>query len=70
MSEFPTDEVTLSMLEAACQPDAEGPSTVTTMLAFGAEHVGVEDGIDVYEGGYHPNEVILALVAEVRRLRD
>lgn len=78
MSEFPTDDVTLGMLEAACIGDDEG-THLMDMLGFGSvdtgtyEHHDPETGdtfqFETRAGGFHPNDVILALIDEVRQLR-
>lgn len=77
---FPVDDVTLSILEMACQADDDGSSHLMEFLTFGSEELApyeyfdteVNDvvSIGVYAGGYHPNDVILALIEEVRRLRS
>lgn len=68
---FPVDDVTLAIVESACLPDGEDdPSTLSQVLTFESELVGTAGDIDYYMGGWHPNDVILALIAEVRRLRD
>lgn len=73
---FPVDDVTLAMLEASCDAsnNDDGMSHLAEFLSFGAEPLEpyvTEDGdeIPIYAGGYHHTDVILALVAEIRRLR-
>lgn len=61
---FPVDDVTLDLLHRAVRPpedDAE-QSSLFDLLALMDDMAG-EDA------GYHPNDVIAALVDEVRRLR-
>lgn len=75
---FPVDDVTLGMLEAACIGDDEG-SHLMDMLGFGSVDTGTYVHYDqetgdrmefrTRAGGYHPNDVILALIGEVRSLR-
>ncbi len=61
---FPTDQTTLDLLDRAVRPDAER-SAVDDLLALIAGLAGVADP----EERYHTNDVIGALLGEVRRLR-
>jgi hypothetical protein len=78
---FPTDDVTLLLLDAACQmnPDS-GHTELTSFLEMGSRvksEALLDDGLVPsyfveHEEGYEPwspHEVIRALVAEVQRLR-
>ena len=81
MNAFPVDDTTLVMLAEACRinPDL-GRTTLGDFLDMGArvksETLLDDDGAPVYlvehEPGFEPfspNDVILALVAEIQRLR-
>lgn len=77
---FPTDDQTLGLLDAALNP---GPgaerSSVGDLCRLYSEMAGsdlgaVEHEVDdstvvMRDAEYHPNDVIAALLAEVRRLR-
>lgn len=76
---FPVDDQTLDLLAAAVSPgpDAER-SSVTDLCAMFSELAGsdlaaVESGDEhmtvMWDPVYHPNDVIAALVTEIRRLR-
>lgn len=84
MSDFPVDDATLVMLAEACRinPDL-GRTTLHDFLDMGSRVASSEqiddgdEGAPVYlvehEPGYapySPNQVILALVAEIQRLRE
>lgn len=76
---FPVDESTLQLLDDALDPEPTGSSSVSALLellsqlggsdtaAVTAEH---EHGVELRDQQYHEHDVIRALVAEVRRLRD
>lgn len=77
--EFPTDDVTLAMLEAACIPDPEDDRTHLLELLDGAEGELVE----TIDYGFHDREIevrksdgwtvtscVLALVREIQHLRQ
>lgn len=80
--QFPTDETTLTLLEAACKmnPDS-GQTHLQDFLNMGSR-VKEETQIEwsdppvyliEYEEGYRPwseHEVIVALIAEIRRFRS
>lgn len=74
---FPLDDVTLAVVEVACVPDEEGQSHLFDVLTFGSEPLepytveinGEPHTIEVSAGGWHPNDLVLALIAEVRELR-
>jgi hypothetical protein len=81
---FPVDDATLGMLEAALNPRAHGDpdaqcSSVGAFLEFMSQLGGSDTKAVAEELGegivmmrdpqYHPNDLITALVAEVRRLR-
>lgn len=80
---FPVDEATLGLLEAAINPrqhgdpDAES-SNVEALMDFlsamgGSDISAVEEEADGYvvmrDPHYHVNSAMLALIAEIRRLR-
>lgn len=58
---FPTDDQVLRMLEMALDPNAD-PNAFAGLLRFLTEMAGKPDD-------YQFNDVILALITEVRRLR-
>jgi hypothetical protein len=65
---FPTDEQTLGLLWAAIHPDPEVAerSSVTDLCVM----YSVLGGADAIGGPmYHPNDMIAALITEIRRLR-
>lgn len=81
---FPVDDETLDLLETAIDPDRLSVgaecSSLNAFLEFmselagstpeGQQEVELEDGVAVYpDPSYHHNEVIKALIDEVRRLR-
>lgn len=82
---FPVDDATLDMLEAAIDPRAAGDhtadrSSVGTFLEVmselgGSDTTAVEEHIDdalvlLRDPQYHVNDVITALIGEIRRLRS
>ncbi len=80
MASFPVDDQTLDLLDAAATGTTgpEGRSSITDLCQFYSEMAGcdstamesTEDGMTVMrDPTYHPNDIIAALVAEVRRLR-
>lgn len=75
---FPVDDVTLAALQAACECDEEdGRSHLFDFLEFGAvEQSRTQVDSNVFEVTYEPgrapwstHQVIVALIAEVQRLR-
>ena len=78
---FPVDDATLDLLWTAIHPDPEVSqrSSVGDLLTMfeemaGADSTAVEYVTDsglhmMRDPAYHPNDVIAALIAEVRRLR-
>jgi hypothetical protein len=82
---FPTDDQTLDLLDAALRglPVVGGRSSVGELCDMYSELAEPDDGavdlgVDPADGGvvrvmrdekYHPNDIIAALMAEVRRLR-
>jgi hypothetical protein len=72
---FPVDDMNLDLLEAACTPD-EGRTHLAEFLTFGQvrlpayEHPETMDGVEMWVGGWSHVDVIRALLAEVRRLRE
>lgn len=81
LSPFPVDDQALSLVEAAVSgTEGEGGrSSVADLCSLYSELGGsdlqavesAEDGIAVMrDPQYHPNDIISALVAEVRRLRS
>lgn len=76
---FPVDDQTLDLLDAAINPgpDAERSSVADLCGMYselaGADLGAVESGDEhmavMRDPMYHPNDVIAALVGEVRRLR-
>lgn len=76
---FPVDEETLDLLEIAIDPDRTSVggqcSSLNAFLEFmselsGQQEVELEDGVAVYpDPSYHHNDVIKALIREIRRLR-
>jgi hypothetical protein len=76
---FPVDDETLDLLDRALRPDETSPvSSLGAFLTFmsemgGSDPAAVEsesDGIRVMrDPSYHPNDLVLALVGEIRRLR-
>jgi hypothetical protein len=82
VSSFPVDDQTLDLLDAALTGTSgpDGRSSVGDLCQLYSEMAGsdpsavesTEDDSDVQimrDPVYHPNEIIAALVAEVRRLR-
>ncbi len=63
---FPVDPTSLDLLDAAVRPDAALASrtSLSEVCAMFAELVGAGSGTE-----YHHNDVIAALIDEVRRLR-
>jgi hypothetical protein len=61
---FPVDPQTLDLLDAAIRP---GPEAVRSSLGELCQLMADLSGVD--GPAYHPNDVIVALVDEVRRLR-
>lgn len=81
---FPVDDTTLDMLTAAIDPRSAGDhqadrSSVWTFLEMmsqlgGSDITAVEEEIDeqlkvMRDPQYHVNDVLTALIAEIRRLR-
>lgn len=67
----------LAIYEAACQPDdKDGHSHLTDVLEFGAEkigeewHEGIGEYVELFEGGFHVNDLVLVLIEEVEMLRE
>lgn len=78
---FPVDDATLDLLWTAIHPDPEVSerSSVSDLLTMFEEMAGADPRAVEYvtdsglhmmrDPSYHPNDVIAALIAEVRRLR-
>jgi hypothetical protein len=77
---FPTDAGTLDLLEAALNGTGQSEqSSVNDLCVFyselgGADSAAVESDLDgtqvMRDPQYHPNDIIAALIAEVRQLRS
>jgi hypothetical protein len=78
---FPTDDMTLAILESACGTSDDGRTHLydvldqpddTTQPCTCVEDEHFIDAVDCkrHLGGWSPQSVILALIAEVKRLRD
>ena len=76
---FPVDESTLQLLDQALDPQPTGTSSVSALLVLlsqlgGSDTSAVaaerEHGVELRDQQYHEHDVIRALVAEVRRLRQ
>lgn len=64
---FPVDEQTLDLLHHALHP---GPDAQRTSVTDLCEIYGQLAGVPADGGGYHVNEVLAAVLADLRRVRD
>lgn len=73
---FPVDDGTLDLLSKAINPGPEAErSSVEDLLTLysqlgGSDTGAVAEVIDERDPSYHVHDVLAALIAEVRRLRD